>query len=94
MSMQAKSLPSRNSRLKVFGLIVGAGAVLAALSFTLAQPDLSVGGGGVLVAGGNHNQTYVPPAVPGMNMGGTVVSTTPTNVLPVEKAVPQVKAGH
>ena len=30
----------------------------------------------------------------GMNIGGTIIETTPPTVLPVEKAVPQVKAGH
>ena len=99
MSMHAnsaKSQPGRHSRLKAFGMIVGAGAVLAAVSFTLAHPDSSVDGGapGVLVAGGNHNATYAPPAVPRMDMGGTVTETTPSSALPVEKAVPQVKAGH
>lgn len=94
MSNYPISQPNRQSRLKTFGLIAGAGAVLAAVSFTLAHPENSGGGPSVLVAGGNHNPTYAPPAVPSMNMGGTVVSTTPTSVLPVEKAVPQVKAGH
>ncbi len=75
--------------------IVGFGAVLAAAAITLAQHDNSVdrgnvppGGVGVLVASGNHNSTFDPPNVPGMNMGGTVVSTTPTDVLPVEKSGP------
>ena len=97
-----QSTPRRasGSRLKVFGTIVGFGAMLAAAAITLAQHDTSVdegtvrGGPGALIASGNHNSTFDPPNVPGMNMGGTVVSTTPTNVLPVEKAVPQVKAGH
>jgi hypothetical protein len=91
----AKSRPGRHSRLKAFGLIAGAGAVLAAVSFTLAHPDSRVDGGPtVVVAGGNHNPTYTPPAVPGMNMGGTLTETTPSSALPVEKAVPQVKAGN
>jgi hypothetical protein len=90
----AKSRPGRHSRLKAFGMIAGAGAVLAAVSFCLAQPDNSVDGPSGLVAGGNHNPTFAPPNVPGMDMGASVVSTTPTTVLPVEKAVPQVKAGH
>ena len=96
----AKSKPGRHSRLKAFGMIAGAGAVLAAVSFTLAQPDNSVGGGSVpngrsvLVAGGNHNPTPAPPTVPGMNMGGSVVETTPASVLPTEVAVPPIKAGH
>jgi hypothetical protein len=95
----ANSHSGRHGRLKAFGLIVGAGAMLAAVSFTLAHPDNGADGGSVpagrnvFVAGGNHNPTYAPPAVPGMAMGGTVVSTTPTTVLPTEKAVPQVKAG-
>ncbi|BBY67228.1 hypothetical protein [Mycolicibacterium helvum] len=84
----------RSSRLKAFGTIVGAGAVLAAVFLTLAQPDTSVAGPGHVVAGGNNNPTYAPPAVPGMNMGGTVTETTPSSALPVEKAVPQIKAGH
>ena len=99
MSMHGKSVksqPGRHSRLKAFGLIAGAGAVLAAVAFTLAHPNGSVvdGRSGLVVAGGNHNPTYDPPAAPGMNMGGTVTETTPSSALPVEKAVPQVKAGH
>ena len=96
----AKSGPARHSRLKAFGMIAGAGAVLAAVSFTLAQPDNGVDGGGVptgrsvFVAGGNHNPTPAPPTVPGMNMGGSVVETTPASVLPTEVAVPPIKAGH
>jgi hypothetical protein len=92
----AKSHPGRHSRLKAFGMIAGTGAVLAAAAFTLAQPDSSIDGGrhSALVAGGNHNPTYTQPAVPGMNMGGTVTETTPSSALPVEKAVPPVKAGH
>jgi len=90
----AQSQPGRHSRLKAFGLIAGAGAVLAAVSFTLAHPDSRVDGPSVVVAGGNHNPTYAPPAVPGMNMGGTLTETTPSSVLPVEKAVPPVKAGN
>ncbi|WP_396928176.1 hypothetical protein [Mycolicibacterium sp.] len=97
-----QSTPRRpsESRLKAFGTIVGVGAVLAAAAITMAQHDTSAergsvpGGTGALIASGNHNSTFDPPNVPGMNMGGTVVSTTPTDVLPVEKAVPQVKAGH
>ncbi len=88
----AKSQPGGQSRLKALGLILGAGAVLAAVSFTVAHPDSTDGGGsGFVVAG---NPTYAPPAVPGMNMGGTVTQTTPSTVLPVEKAVPEIKAGH
>ncbi|APE14127.1 hypothetical protein BOH72_01680 [Mycobacterium sp. WY10] len=100
MVNQQKARRASGSRLKAFGTIVGFGAVLAAAAITLAQHDNSVdrgnvpGGVGALVASGNHNSTFDPPNVPGMNMGGTVVSTTPTDVLPVEKAVPQVKAGH
>jgi hypothetical protein len=97
MSMHAnspQSEPGRHWRLKAFGMIVGAAAVLAAVSFSLAHPDNSVGGAGGVVASGNHNPTFAPPNVPGMDMGATVVSTTPTTVLPIEKAVPQVKAGH
>ena len=90
----ATSTPARKPRLKAFGLVVGAGAVLAAVAFTLAQPDNSAEVHRGLTASGNHNPTFAPPNVPGMNMGATVVSTTPTTVLPVEKAVPQVKAGH
>jgi hypothetical protein len=73
-------------------MIAGAGAVMAAVSFTLAQPD-SVEGT-TLARGGGHNPTFAPPNVPGMDLGSTVVETTPASVLPTEKAVPQVKAGH
>jgi hypothetical protein len=93
----ANSQRSRQSQLTALGMIAGTGAVLAAVCFTLTHPDDSgVDGGvpGVLVAGGNHHPTYTPPAVPGMNMGGTVVSTTPTTMLAIEKAVPKVHAGH
>ena len=90
----AKSQPGGHSRLKAFGMIAGAGAVLAAVAFALAHPDSNVDGPSGLVAGGNNNQTFAPPAVPGMNMGGTVTETTPSSALPVEKAAPQVKAGH
>ncbi|TGD85178.1 hypothetical protein BayCH28_22540 [Mycolicibacterium sp. CH28] len=98
MSMHPNSAqfqPGRHTRLKAFGMIVAAGAVLAAASFTLAHPSTVDGGGpSVDVASGNHNSTYDPPAVPGMNMGATVTDTTPSSALPVEKAVPPVKAGH
>lgn len=87
---------ARSARLKALGLLAGAAAVLAAVAFSLAQPDGTVepGGHGALVAGGNHNPTFAPPAVPGMDMGATVTETTPSSALPIEKAVPAVKAGH
>ena len=90
----------RPARLKNFGVAVGLGAVAAAVSFTLSHLDNSadVGSvpdrGGVLVASGNHNPTFTPPQVPVMDMGASVVETTPSSVLPTEKAVPLVKAGH
>ncbi|WP_144418270.1 hypothetical protein [Mycobacterium sp. EPa45] len=97
---EAISNRDRHSRLKVLGMIVGMGAVLAAASYTVIHDDTSVGGptvpggGSVIVAGGNHNKTFAPPSVPGMNMGGTVTETTPTDVLPVEKAAPAIRGAH
>ncbi|WP_396928956.1 hypothetical protein [Mycolicibacterium sp.] len=81
-------------------MIAGMGAVLAAASYTVIHHDASVGGstppvgGSVVVAGGNHNKTFAPPSAPNMDMGGTVTETTPTDVLPVEKAEPAIRGAH
>ncbi|WP_149440159.1 hypothetical protein [Mycolicibacterium sp. P1-5] len=81
-------------------MIAGTSAVLAAASYSVIHHDASLGGpavpsgGSVVVAGGNHNKTFAPPTIPGMNMGGTVTETTPTDVLPVEKAAPGIRGAH
>ncbi|MCV7215567.1 hypothetical protein H7J51_09750 [Mycobacterium crocinum] len=97
---QLRAVPSNADRVKMLAMVAGMGAVLAAASFTVIHHDASVGGstppvgGGVVVAGGNHNKTFAPPSAPNMNMGGTVTETTPTDVLPVEKAEPAIRGAH
>ena len=97
---QHPGVQSRASRVKMLAMIAGMGAVLAAASYTVIHHDASLGGstdpagGSVVVAGGNHNKTFAPPSAPGMNMGGTVTETTPTDVLPTEKAVPAIRGSH
>ncbi|QYL14508.1 hypothetical protein [Mycolicibacterium pallens] len=97
---QHRAVQSNADRVKMWAMIAGMGAVLAAASYTVIHHDASLGGstvpvgGGVVVAGGNHNKTFAPPSAPNMNMGGTVTETTPTDVLPVEKAEPAIRGAH
>ncbi len=97
---QHRAVHSNADRVKMLAMIAGMGAVLAAASYTVIHHDASVGGstppvgGSVVVAGGNHNKTFAPPSAPNMDMGGTVTETTPTDVLPVEKAEPAIRGAH
>ena len=97
---QLRAVPSNVDRVKMLAMIAGMGAVLAAASYTVIHHDASLGvstdpiGGGVVVEGGNHYKTFAPPTAPNMNMGGTVTETTPTDVLPVEKAEPAIRGAH
>lgn len=81
-------------RVQLLGIIgIGAFAALAILG--IAYGDGRFGTGTTLAGSGDApaNTTYVQPTVAAATMGATATWTTPSSVMPTEKAVPPVKAG-
>ncbi|HEV7420481.1 MAG TPA: hypothetical protein VGO30_11605 [Mycobacterium sp.] len=91
--MKQKNTRFNRIRVHLLGIIgIGALAVMAVLGIAYGDTH----GSGRAVAGSGDapaNTTYTQPSVAGATMGATATWTTPTSVMPTEKAVPPVKAG-
>jgi hypothetical protein len=81
-------------RVQLLG-IVGIGALAALAILGVIYGGSHVGAGRALAGSGDApaNTTYVQPSVTAATMGATATWTTPTSIMPTEKAVPAVKAG-
>ncbi|GAS89694.1 hypothetical protein [Mycolicibacterium brisbanense] len=72
-------VPFRPHRVRVLGVVIGAGAVAAMAGFALAQPDSGPSGLGIPLAGSGDapgNTTYSQPAIGQMKIGNTATVTT------------------
>jgi hypothetical protein len=70
---------SRHRRVRVLGILIGAGSVAAMATFSLAQPDSGSPGVGIPLAGSGDapaNTTYSQPAIGQMKVGNTATVTT------------------
>jgi hypothetical protein len=68
----------RHRRVRILGILIGAGAVAAMATFALAQPDSGQSGVGTPLAGSGDapaNTTYSQPAIGQMKVGNTATVT-------------------
>jgi hypothetical protein len=80
-------------RVQLLG-IIGIGALAALVVLGIAYGDGHFGTGAALAGSGDApaTTTYVQPTVSAATMGATATWTTPSAVMPTEKAVPTIKA--
>lgn len=79
METNRGGVPSRHRRVRVLGVLIGAGAVASMTGFALAQPDSGPSGLGVPLAGSGDAPgytTYSQPAIGQMKVGNTATVTT------------------
>lgn len=84
--MEANAPQTKHCR--AFGL-VGAAAFVSLGGMGLGHGGSELGGSYLAGSGAAPSNTvYVQPSAGGMKMGATVTWTTPSSVMPTEKAVP------